>query len=151
MQVPAHQHISTEVHLFATAGFRILSPRAAADLIESCRSFLAISRFKFSPEWATVMSGTAASCASMPCWQVALALIQKVKRSTIHRYSDHCKKHWCTAAILKILKPPTAHAAELASSFLCTVTVICAGSGSASAALWQYCCVQATRKGCMAG
>ena len=58
MQVPVHQHILTEVHLFATAGFRILAPRPAADLINSCRTFLAASRFKFRDEWASVMSGT---------------------------------------------------------------------------------------------
>ncbi|KAL3136987.1 hypothetical protein ABBQ32_006584 [Trebouxia sp. C0010 RCD-2024] len=56
-QVPVHQHILTEVHLFATAGFRVLAPRPAADLINSCRDLLAASRFKFRDEWASVMSG----------------------------------------------------------------------------------------------
>ena len=57
LQVPVHQHILTEVHLFATAGFRVLAPRPAADLINSCRDLLAASRFKFRDEWASVMSG----------------------------------------------------------------------------------------------
>ncbi|KAA6427188.1 MAG: hypothetical protein FRX49_02945 [Trebouxia sp. A1-2] len=37
-QVPPHQHSLTEVHLFATAGFRVLAPRPAAELINSCPS-----------------------------------------------------------------------------------------------------------------
>ena len=57
VQVPSHQHSLTEVHLFATAGFRVLAPRPAAELINSCRAFLATSNFKFRDEWATVMSG----------------------------------------------------------------------------------------------
>ena len=57
LQVPSHQHSLTEVHLFATAGFRVLAPRPAAELINSCRAFLATSNFKFRDEWATVMSG----------------------------------------------------------------------------------------------
>ncbi|DBB04521.1 TPA: Golgi apyrase [Trebouxia sp. C0004] len=56
-QIPLHQHSLTEVHLFATAGFRVLAPRPAAELINSCRAFLATSHFKFQDEWAAVMSG----------------------------------------------------------------------------------------------
>lgn len=58
LQIPVHQHSQTEVHLFATAGFRVLAPRPAAELINSCRTLLAASRFKFRDEWASVMSGT---------------------------------------------------------------------------------------------
>ena len=57
VQIPQQQHIVTEVHLFATAGFRVLAPRPAADLINSCRDLLAASRFKFRDDWALVMSG----------------------------------------------------------------------------------------------
>ncbi|KAK9818195.1 hypothetical protein WJX72_008615 [[Myrmecia] bisecta] len=57
-QVPAREQAATEVHLLATAGLRLLEPRVAEAILESCRNILLASPFAFRKSWASILSGT---------------------------------------------------------------------------------------------
>ena len=47
----------TEIRLMATAGLRMLDLGVQAQILESCRKFLRVSRFKFQDDWASVITG----------------------------------------------------------------------------------------------
>ena len=56
-QIPRDQWEVTEVRLMATAGLRMLEVDVQNQILDSCRSVLRSSGFKFRDEWASVITG----------------------------------------------------------------------------------------------
>ena len=56
-RVPKEYWGETEIRLMATAGLRMLDLGVQAQILESCRKFLRVSRFKFQDDWASVITG----------------------------------------------------------------------------------------------
>lgn len=57
-QIPRDQWEVTEVRLMATAGLRMLEVDVQNQILDSCRSVLRSSGFKFRDEWASVITGS---------------------------------------------------------------------------------------------
>ncbi|XP_057494981.1 probable apyrase 6 isoform X1 [Actinidia eriantha] len=57
-RVPKEYWGETEIRLMATAGLRMLDLGVQARILESCRKFLRVSRFKFQDDWASVITGS---------------------------------------------------------------------------------------------
>ncbi|KAI9111514.1 hypothetical protein K1719_017204 [Acacia pycnantha] len=57
-KIPKESWSDTEIRLMATAGLRILEENVQQRILESCRSLLRSSGFKFRDEWASVITGS---------------------------------------------------------------------------------------------
>lgn len=56
-RVPKEYWEKTEIRLMATAGLRLVDGHAQEQILEACRKVLRLSGFKFSDDWASVISG----------------------------------------------------------------------------------------------
>ncbi|CAL5188751.1 unnamed protein product [Lathyrus oleraceus] len=57
-RIPKERWRETEIRLMATAGMRMLDVEVQRTILESCRSVLRSSGFKFSDDWASVITGS---------------------------------------------------------------------------------------------
>ncbi|KAL5100252.1 hypothetical protein RYX36_004579 [Vicia faba] len=57
-RIPKERWRETEIRLMATAGMRMLEVEAQENILESCRRVLRSSGFKFSDDWASVITGS---------------------------------------------------------------------------------------------
>lgn len=57
-EIPKESWRDTEIRLMATAGLRMLEVNLQQRILESCRSVLRSSGFKFRNEWASVITGS---------------------------------------------------------------------------------------------
>ena len=57
-KVPRNQRRETKIRLMATAGLRLLDNKVQERILMSCRRLLKTSEFLFSPDWASVISGS---------------------------------------------------------------------------------------------
>lgn len=56
-RIPRESWSQTEIRLMATAGMRLLNAEVQERILESCRKVLRVSGFKFTDDWASVITG----------------------------------------------------------------------------------------------
>ncbi|PKU73865.1 probable apyrase 6 [Dendrobium catenatum] len=82
-RVPKDRWGVTEVRLMATGGLRLLDGGLAEGILNSCRSALRSSGFKFQDDWATVISGANEGLYAWIAANYALGTLGKAAQETI--------------------------------------------------------------------